>query len=69
MEYYKDFIVDLSVVNRAKSFKNFLAKDGEYDGRVELICISRLFPKHLLMGIVKMARIWVILVVYATHNV
>ena len=39
-EWYKDFIVDLSMVKIADDRKNLLPRDGEYGGSVEFICIS-----------------------------
>ena len=35
-EYFKDFIKDLSVVNRAEEHKNLLSRDEKYGGNVEL---------------------------------
>ena len=31
-EYYKDFIVDLSMISSADDFKNLLSSNGEYGG-------------------------------------
>ena len=42
-EYYKDFIVDLLIVNSAEVYKNLLSRNGEYEGMAELTCINRLF--------------------------
>ena len=35
-EYYKDFIVDLLIVNSAEVYKNLLSRNGEYDGNIKL---------------------------------
>ena len=44
--YYKDFVVDLSMVNSIENYKNILFRDGEYDGKVKLICNSHLFSNY-----------------------
>ena len=47
-EHYKDFIVDLSVVNSAEDYKNFLSdRDRECGGSGELTLICHSFSNYL----------------------
>ena len=45
-KHYKDFIVGLSIVNSAESYKNLLSRDGKYGKSVELTFMSRLFYNY-----------------------
>ena len=45
-KYYKDIMVDLSMVNSAEDYKNFLSRDEEYGESVKLACISCLFSNY-----------------------
>ena len=40
--YYKDFIADASVVNRAEDYKNLLSRNEEYGGSVVIDIYQRL---------------------------
>ena len=42
-EYYKDFTVDLSMVNNAEEYKDLLSRDGGNNGSVILTFGSYLF--------------------------
>ena len=45
-KYFKDFIMNLSVVINTENYKNAFARDREYDGVVELTCMHKLFGSH-----------------------
>ena len=45
-EIYKDFIVDLLMVNCAEDYKNLLHRHWEINGHVELACIACMIGTH-----------------------
>ena len=49
-KYYKDFIVDLSMVNSAEVYKKLLFRDWKYGESVELACNSRLLLVQSALG-------------------
>ena len=50
-EYYKDLIMDLSMVISTEDYKKILSRDGECGGSVELPCISRFISNFLSQSV------------------